>query len=63
MGIRVGEGNNWQAEPAIGKGTRQEGASAVRIPFEAVHLDFDSNALHADRTESFLVQNQGGRIR
>jgi hypothetical protein len=42
---------------------KKEGAPAVRIPLEAVHLDFDLDALDADRTESFLVQNQGGRIR
>jgi hypothetical protein len=30
---------------------------------EAVHFAFVSDALHADRTESLLVQIQGGRIR
>jgi hypothetical protein len=60
MGTRVGEGDNWQAEPAVGEGSRQEGGSAVRISVEAMHLDSDPDALFVDRTESFLVQNQGG---
>jgi hypothetical protein len=60
MGTRVGKGDNWQAEPAIGEGPGQEGASAVRISVEAIYLDSDSDALHADRTEPFLIQNQGG---
>jgi hypothetical protein len=63
MGTRVGKRANWQAKPTVDQSSRQEGASAVRIPFETVHLDFDSNALYADRTELLLVQNQGGRIR
>jgi hypothetical protein len=60
MGTRVGEGANWQAEPAVSEGSRQEGASAIRFTIEAVHLYFDSNAFYADRIESLLVQNQGG---
>jgi hypothetical protein len=60
MGTRVGEGANWQAEPAIGEGSRQEGASAIRLTVKTVHVDFDSNAFHADRIKSLLVQNQGG---
>jgi hypothetical protein len=60
MGTRVGEGANWQAEPAIGEGSRQEGASVIRFPLEAVYLDFDSNAVDAHRIESLSVQNQGG---
>jgi hypothetical protein len=63
MGTRVGKRANWQAEPAPSEGSRQEGASAIRFSFEAVHLDFDSNTVDAHRIESFLVQNQGGRIR
>jgi hypothetical protein len=57
MGTRVGEGANWQAKPAIGEGSRQEGASVIRLTIEAIHLDPDSNAFHADRTKSLLVQN------
>jgi hypothetical protein len=60
MGTRVGKRDNWQTEPAIGESSRQEGASDVRISFEAIYLDSDSDAFYADRTESFLVQNQGG---
>lgn len=57
VGTGVDEVDNWQAEPEISEGSRQEGATAVRIPVEAIHLDSDSNALHANRTEPFLVQN------
>jgi hypothetical protein len=63
MGARVGKGANWQTEPAVSQSSRQEGASAVRFPFEALHLSVDSNAIDAHRTESLSVQNQGGRIR
>jgi hypothetical protein len=59
MGTRVGEGANWQAEPAFGEGSRQEGTSVIRFPFEAVYLDFDANAVDAHRTESLSLQNQG----
>jgi hypothetical protein len=59
----VGKGDNWQVEPAIGEDPGQEGASAVRISIEAIHLDSDSDAINAYCTESFPVQDQGGRIR
>jgi len=60
MGTRVGEGDNWQAEPAIGQGPRQKGVAAIRIPVEAIHLNSDSDAINAYCTESLLVQDQGG---
>jgi hypothetical protein len=63
MGTRVSEGANWQAEPAIGEGSRQEGASVIRLTVKTVHFHSDSDAIDAHRTESFLVQGQGGRIR
>jgi hypothetical protein len=59
MGTRVGKGANWQAEPAIGEGSRQEGATVFRLAVKTVHLDPDSNTFYADRTKSLLVQNQG----
>jgi hypothetical protein len=63
MGTRVGKGANWQTEPVVGQSSRQEGSSAVRISFEALHLRVDSDAVDTDRTESLSVQNQGDRIR
>jgi hypothetical protein len=63
MGTRVGQRNNWQAEPAIDEGSREVGASAIRVSVEAIHPDCNSDALYAGRTEPFLVQNEGGRAR
>ena len=57
MGTRVGERANWQAESTINEGSRQEGASVIRLTVKAVYLRFDSNALYADRIESLFVQN------
>jgi hypothetical protein len=40
MGTKLAKGGNWQAEPVIGQGSRQESAMAVRVTIEAIDLEF-----------------------